>query len=361
MTKKILTYALLAAAALQGQAQSTKLLTAEKANEYGIVYSLPQTALEIEVTARHTIEKRGPFYQYAKKYVGTSDVVTEDSEKWEIIDVKVRPYGVPDSGTQYLMQLKPGALTYVEVDADGMLLAINKEPAAPVEEKAKSKSFPEVKWPTGKEYLDYADEDFIASQSSAKQAQLLAETLMEVRDSRLSLTRGTADVMPADGKQLELMLTSLKKQEKALTEAFVGSSTSEIVSRTFSYIPDEEGKEVLFRMSDFAGFADADDLSGDPVYIEMKIANEATIPATETGEPKRIPKNAVIYRLPSSADITISTLGKTLYQKEILLAQKGVNFGLDPLLFTDKKNPSYATFDPVTGALLEIGDMPRAK
>ena len=39
------------------------------------------------------------------------------------------------------------------------------------------------------------------------------------------------------------------------------------------------------------------------------------------------------------------------------MAQLGMTFGLDPALFTDKKEPSFAVFDPVTGALLEIGSV----
>ena len=357
MTRKILTTVFLAAAVL-GHAQDTKILTAEKSNEYGIVYSLPQTALEIEVTAMHQITKRGPFFLYAKKSIGTGDVVTEDSEKWIITDVKVSPYGVPDSSTQYLMQLKPGALTFVSVDADGMLLAINKEleSAVPVGKRKQEPPTP-TKWPTGREYLEFVDEDFVASQSPAKQAQLLAESLMEVRDSRLSLTRGTADSMPKDGKQLELMLNSLGEQEAAMTRAFTGSTTSEYVTRKFTYIPEGVGKSILFRMSDFAGFVDADDLSGDPVYIETGIANEVVMPVDAKGIEKKLPKNAVIYNLPGSAQVTVSTLGKTLYDKEIQFSQFGTTFGLDPSLFTDKKEPSYATFDPVTGALVEVGVM----
>ena len=34
---------------LAANAQQTKLLTADKHNEYGLVYSLPTTALDIEV------------------------------------------------------------------------------------------------------------------------------------------------------------------------------------------------------------------------------------------------------------------------------------------------------------------------
>lgn len=346
--------------ATSAMAQSTKVLTAEKSNDYGLVYSLPTTALEVEVTATHQVGKKGPFYLYAKKSIGTDKAIAEDFEKWQITDVKVRPYGVSDASTQYLMQLRPGALTSITVDQNGMLLAINKEvevaSGAAVENKKNSEK---VKWPTGNEYLDFVDEDFVASKSSAKQAQLLAESLMEVRESKLALTRGTADAMPADGKQMELMLASLGEQEAALNAAFTGSLSSETVTRKFTFVPDGDAKQILFRMSDFAGFVDADDLSGDPVYIQIETLNQASLPVDAKGEPKKLPKNAVIYNIPGSAQVSISALGKTLFSKEIQMSQLGMTFGLDPNLFTDKKEPSFAVFDPVTGALLEVGSMQR--
>lgn len=344
--------------ASSGWAQATKVLTGEKSNEYGLVYSLPTTALEIEVTASHQVGKKGPYYLYARKSIAADKAVGEDYEKWQITDVKVRPYGVSDSGTQYLMQLRPGALTSITVDADGMLLAINKEVSAPLQSTALQTSpSGSVKWPTGNEYLDFVDEDFVASKSSAKQAQLLAESLMEVREAKLALTRGTADAMPADGKQMELMLASLGEQEAALTAAFTGSVTTEYVTRKYTFVPDGDDSQILFRLSDFAGFVDADDLSGDPVYIRTETVNQASLPLDPKGEPKKLPKNAVIYNIPGSSLVTISSLGKTYYEKEIQMAQNGMTFGLDPALFTDKKEPSFAVFDPVTGALLEIGSI----
>lgn len=357
MKKTILTIACALTVSL-GWSQATKVLTAEKSNEYGLVYSLPITAFEVEVTARHQVTKKGPFYLYAKKSIGNDKAVSQDSEKWEITDVKVRPYGVSDSEEQYLMQLKPGALTSITVDSNGMLLSINKEVSSPSSDGAKKTATTEkVKWPTGNEYLQFVDEDFVASKSSAKQAQLLAESLMEVRDSKLALTRGTADVMPADGKQMELMLASLGEQEAALNAAFTGSVTTEYVTRKFTFMPEAGGKKILFRISDFAGFVDADDLSGDPVYIQVSAVNQATVPLDLKGEPKKLPKNAVIYNIPGSAKLTISALGNNLFEKEFQMSQFGTTFGLDPTLFSDKKSPSYAIFDPITGGLLEIGSM----
>ena len=38
-------------------------------------------------------------------------------------------------------------------------------------------------------------------------------------------------------------------------------------------------------------------------------------------------------------------------------AQLGVQFGLQPSLFSDKKARSYATFNPATGALVKIAEI----
>lgn len=337
--------------------QQTKMLTAEKHNEYGLVYTLPKTAFEIVVTATHEVRKAGPYYQYAKKYVGTDNVITKDSETWTIDNVQMRSYGVPNNSERYLMQLKPGALTYIGVAADGMLLSVNRTPEEPAEWNPDIATRKEGEVMKDNEYLQYVGEDFIASQSSAKQAQLIAENLMEVRDAKISLTRGTADQMPTDGKQLELMLNSLSHQEAVLTAAFLGNVTKETVTRTYTFEPKDEGESVLFRMSDFAGFVSAEDYSGEPVYINVKVTNRGTLPVDAKGEEKKLPKDAVCYNVPGAAEISVSYMGKELYSKEYEVAQYGVVFGLNPILFTDRKEPSFAVFDPATGALREIGVM----
>ncbi|MDE7412828.1 MAG: DUF4831 family protein [Muribaculaceae bacterium] len=367
--RKVFTGIALTAVMLGGlpmMSQQTKLLTADKHNEYGLAYTLPTTVLDIEVTAQRTVSKAGKYYQYAKKFIGTDKVVKADSETWTITNVSVGAHGVPDEEARYLMQLKPGSTSYICVDNSGMILAINKEVTLPgYNEPTRSGSgFDAVEAGKGvgkasvnmQEYLKYVDEDFLASQSSIKQAQMLAENLLEIRDARLSLTRGTADNMPTDGRQLELMLNDLARQEAAITAAFCGVTETETVKRSYVFTPTEDGREVLFRLSDFGGFVGPDDLSGDPVYINVKIGREPELPVDAKGETKKLPKDAVVYCIPGSAQISISTLGETLYEKEMEFGQFGITFGLSPTLFTDKKAPSFAIFNPVTGALVEIGD-----
>lgn len=352
---KITTCVLLTAAVFGASAQQTRILTADKHNEYGLVYTLPNTALSIEVTAQRTLELAGPYWQYAKKYMGTDNVIREDAEKWEILRIKVTPYGVADRETQYLMQLKPGAMTYIAVGEDDMLLAINKEveaDASPsVQGTGQLRERPDIR-----EYLQYVDEDFVSSQSSAKQAQNLAANMMEVRDAKVSLTRGTAETMPADGQQLKLMLASLRHQEEAFGAAFVGMVQRDTLTRVYTYVPGEEDKAVLFRMSDFAGFVDADDYSGDPVYVNVTDVKNAELPVTPNGDVKKLPKDAVMYCIPGTANVSLTYKGRTLWKGTEEIAQYGVEFGLQPSLFSDKKARSYAVFDTATGALREIGE-----
>lgn len=351
--------ALAALLTLPSAAQQTKVLTAEKHNEYGIVYSLPTTALQITVTARKETRKAGPYRQYARTYLGTSNVVDSDAVLWTVTDIEVSEVGVKDSDTQYLMQLKAGAVTYVGVASDGMLLSINTIPDDPdngdFEGVVTQQAVVIRNDGAVDDFLRYADVDFVSAQNSMRQAETVANALMDVRDAYISLTRGTADNMPTDGRQLELMLASLKEQESAFTRAFTGSVSVEEYTRQFLYIPEEEGEEVLFRISDFNGVVEAEDYSGAPVYVKTEILKEGALPLDINGEPKKFPKDGVVYAIPGTARISIYTAQQPLYSKEMEFAQFGTTFGLAPALFSDKKAPSFAKFNPSTGALMEIG------
>lgn len=355
--KKMITVLAIAMVFGGAMAQQTKILTADKHNEYGLVYTLPTTALRIEVTALRTVNKTGPYWKYARKYIGTDKVIQQDAELWKICNVEVTPYGVADTEKQYLMQLKPGALTYIAVGEDNMLAAINKE-VSTAENRSdgdyRVKEAPRQKMDA---YLEYVDGDFISSQSSAKQAQMLAENLMDVREAKVSLSRGTADNMPTDGRQLELMLASLARQERSFSAAFTGISYTDTITRAYTYIPSEENSATLFRMSDFAGFVASDDYSGDPVIISVSDRREGELPVTADGEEKKLPKDAVIYNIPGTARVSISLNGTTLWSGSGEFSQYGVTFGLQPGLFSDRRSRSYAIFDTVTGALKEIGDV----
>lgn len=355
----MLAVAAIAAGLTPCQSQQTRLLTADKHNEYGLVYTLPRTMLRVEVDVECVERKAGPFYQYAKKYIGTDNVVKSDGRVWTVKGVRVTPIGVGDTERRYLMQLKNNSPVTMSVGDNDMLAAINYGEVSLetyVEEEA---GLEIVREGTDvEEFLQYMGEDYLASTSTAKRAQQLSEQLVEIRDSRNALTRGTADNMPSDGRQLELMLDNMQKQERAMTAAFSGSEKVMRQTVTYYYEPDEEGSEVLFRMSDFAGPVDKDNYAGSPVEISVKILEEGKLPVDAKGEEKKLPKDAVMYCIPGRASINITHDGKKLYSSpNVYIAQYGMDFGLDPSIFTDKKDPAYVLFDTATGGVLEKGSV----
>lgn len=336
-------------------AQETKKLTAEKHNEYGLIYSLPQTHLDVEVVATKTTRKAGPYYQYAEKYLGISGAITQDSEEWSLTSVKVTPYGVPDPEEQYLMQFKAGREGYIVVDENGLLLAINTEPVIDTiistTPKAKKKSPLD-----NNDYAKVYSEELLMSASTAKMAEVAAKQLYRIRESRLNLVTGEVDELPADGESFKLIIQQLDEQEAALTALFMGTTQTETVVKHIDYTPVEETTdEVLFRISDLYGVVGADNLSGAPIYLSLQITEEGQLPVDNKGNIKKMPKNAVAYAIPGKAKVTLSDGKKTLFREELPVAQFGVIFGLDPSIFTDKKNPSCATFYPQTGAIRQIG------
>lgn len=357
MLTRFISSIIIASAALGANAQKTAMLTPDQFNGYGVVYTLPYTALEIDVEARHTLLTAGPFHQYAKKQLGATKSIAADEERWEVTSVKVRPYGVPNDSLRYRMQVKAGQPLQLCVADNGMLLAVNTTADAPASTPLPTNPAPLVA-PDADDYLQYVSEDFLSSQSSAKKAQMLAESILEVREARLSLTRGTAETMPSDGRQLELMLASLANQEELMTRAFCGSEQTQTVTSRFTFIPFDEGKYIIARLGDYSGFVEPDDLSGAPIYLQVTPVSEGEVPLDEKGNPRIAPKEGIVYCVPGSARITISSNGRNFYDAEIPLAQLGTTFALDPALFTAKKNPSFATFSPVTGGLREIGVKP---
>ena len=338
-------------------AQESQKLTANKHNEYGIIYALPVTHLNIEIEAVKTIKKAGPYYRYADKYLGVKNPVIKDSETWEIRDVQISPVGVPDKENEYLMKFKSGSAPFLMLDENGLPLSINIEPEEAVVKRKRNK-MPDKSILDGTDYASAFTEDMIASESMMKRAETTAAKIFELRESRNDLVSGNADQMPPDGQSLELMLNELNRQEQMLTAMFTGTTQTETKVFRVDYVPtkDVDG-DVVFRMSDVNGVVDKNDLSGDPVYITLKTTEKGELPVNDKGETKKIPNGAVMYTIPGKANVTLTYHGKTIATENVEVAQFGVAFGLEPKMFTDKKAPAYVIFNPESGSIKELGTL----
>lgn len=339
-------------------AQTTQKLTANKVNEYGLIYTLPVTEIKLTVETEKTVKQPGEFFRYAKKYLGI-DPITEASSTYSLKSVTITPQGAADESQRYLVQFKSGSSPFMMLNEADFPIAINTEnvpaqdaPALPVAVPAK---------PTilqTKTAAQAVTAEMLQSPSSAKRAELAAARIFELRQSRSDIISGTAENMPADGQAMQLALDNLSAQEQALTAMFIGTVQTSTEVASFTVRPngdDDESQQVFARLSVLDGIVDASNLSGDPIVVDIKAIDHGILPVNDKGEVKRFPKGGFAYRIPGSAHVSVLFDGRRIADADISVAQYGVVFGLDPNLFTDKKAPAYAILDPVTGAITELG------
>lgn len=346
------------ACSLFANAQTTQRLSASKANDYGLIYTLPRTVLDITIEAEHTEQQPGEFFNYARLKLGRNDAITSPSLSVAIKSITITPRGIGNPDNKWLVQFKPGATPFIILDENNCPVAVNTErftptptPELPVPVKAAPTP---LETPAAAQAVT---QEMTLSSSLSKRADLAAQRIFELRENRSDLISGQADNTPPDGKSLQLALDNLSAQEEALTAMFVGTEKRFTTVSTVTFEPDSESisNEIFVRLSPIDGVVDANDLSGAPIYISLDILEEGELPLNERGEAKTFPKGGLAYNIPGRAAVTLSYEGRQIARQEVNLAQLGVTFGLDPKLFADKKQPSKLLLDPTTGAIILLG------
>jgi hypothetical protein len=319
--------------------------------EEGVVYYLPKTQIEVKVTVTHTTYTPGKLCQYANQYLKLQNISVNPNQYWKIKSFQVNPIGVPDVEKAYSIKLKEKiATSQVELTKDGIIKAINT--TAPKEEKAEQEPRPSEK-AKRVDPSQYMTEEILMAGSTNKMAELIAKEIYNIRESKNSLTRGQADYMPQDGTSLQIMLTNLEIQEKAMTEMFSGYTES--TDHTFTFYIEPEKKDCEFivcRFSKKLGVLENDDMAGEPIYIS--ISNESAIPAPSTEEPKgKKIEDGIIYNIPGKGKIVIKSSGKVYHEEKFPITQFGETEILTNGLFSKKIN-TRVIFNPITGGISKI-------
>ena len=327
---------------------------AVKANNFGITYSLPKTTLVVDAEVTKTTCKAGPYYQYAEKYLGVKDAVTEDKVYYELGKLSLINKGVPDADNTYIVEFKGGTVApYAYLTEDGLLCSINAEYTP--EESELETIQKNAKKTTKTNDASVLSEELLMAGSTARQAEVAAKQIYRIRESRLNILTGESDNLPPDGAAMKLVIQQLEEQEKALTNLFVGILTKETSHYEVSITPyDDLDKEVLFRFSSRMGIVNADDLGGDPVYMNLKATDRAPALDAKEAEKKEKSMKGIIYNIPGKANIEIIMNRKTLYKGEAQITQFGTREGLAPVMFEDKKAPVKVYFYSETGAIKQI-------
>lgn len=355
--KKTIFLAAAALLTLSAAAQTSQKLSAGKANDYGLIYSLPVTGLDIYIEAELNEEHPGEFHNYARRHLGINDAVTEDKLSAGLRSVIIVPRGIATDRNRQLAQFKSGTSAFITLTPENLPLGINTEET--VDRPPVQIPQPRAAAPTpldGEGARQAVTSEMARSGSTAKKAELAAQRIFELRETRSDILSGQAENPPADGTAMQLVLENLAAQEAALTAMFAGTKSTRTVVEKVTVVPDStdiDGR-VIARLSAVDGIISPDDLSGMPITIDVKVIERGKLPVNEKGEPKTFPKGGVAYCVPGLAQVSVKCNGRTVASADVTLSQLGVVFGLNPALFIDKKEPYKVIFDPTTGAVVEL-------
>lgn len=336
--------------ATTAHAQTEVLTGVTRGKDYGVVYTLPKTQIELEIKANKIKYIPGEFSKYANRYLRLNNVSTDPEEYWELTSVKVTPIGVPNGDATYFVKLKDKTVApLMELTENGVIKSINvpyTKSNAP-KTQAATPTIPNKVNPR-----DFLTEEILIASSTAKMAELVAKEIYNIRESKNALLRGQADNMPSDGEQLKIMIDNLNTQEEAMTEMFAGTRDKEEKTFTIRLTPDKELENaVAFRFSKKLGVVSNDDLAGVPYYISLKDLKTVKMPQED--EKKKKDLDGIAYNVPGQALLTLTDGKKKLYEGEIPVTQFGITEYLAPVLF-NKNSTIKVYFNPNTGGLLKV-------
>jgi hypothetical protein len=314
-----------------------------------LVYGLPQTLFSVSVDMERTIEKPGPYSKFAEDFLGLQNVVTSETEYWTITGLTVKTHEEVDPSSFYIIETNTLFQTNVlALKKEGYILDLN-----PADNSVEKIIFGNKGINTGLPGIfDLGSDEYYLSQNDTvykrvsidstfiripflveKKKKLTADQLagkaakrlMELRDGKILILTGEANVFP----QSEAAINEINRLEKEYTELFAGKSWKESKTLSFKLLPNKEmiGKQVvLFRFSEKTGPLAVSEKGGIPVTVEL-IPEQKTrnlkIISSQQPESSGTKYDKLFYRVPDVVNVKINKGPETLFNSRKLIYQFG--------------------------------------
>lgn len=331
----------------------------------GVIYSLPRTG--IRVVAEVSQEKffRGPYSEFALKYLGVKNAATSDAELWKINDLKMETFGEPDPAE---MHKATGAVaSMISLSANGVLIGINSSVKGESAKTYTSVFTDNVEIPR-EVWSDVSMHSFIEGKDSTRRtgdklktleekAAEAAQDILKLRKRKALTLAANYDKLPPDGKAYQVMVEELNKIIGDYESLFIGKSYKSSHKYVFEVVPDSKGSKaiVAFRFSANGGILPESNVSGKPIMLEL----DPNADLVRNGEQKSAPvagetsSNGLFYRTPGIVVARLLNGSDVLAQARLSMAQYGVVTPIPDGL----TNGEYSIeFHPVTGALQRVGN-----
>ncbi len=317
----------------------------------GFVYSLPLTTLKIDADIVMTRTIRGPYYRFAEKYMGIINVPRQSSIEWNLATVRLETLTESDPASYYLIRSlsgKPDMSGFVQLRNEGLVVDINltgkvplhvhsaTEPPDPIYFKDISIESNVLLSSDTLYKTILTDSTFIKvpvlrnqliERTIDEKAREAADLIFKLRKRRFHLVSANYDLMP-QGVAMEHAIKELDELEEEYLSLFIGKQYAERETLTFYFTPDpdEESEHIeLFEFSRSNGVVSRS--TADSEVVSLKITQEGKTAMLKSNAALTLGStitNAVYYRVPDRAGVSLDFGSRSLIRERIPVYQYGV-------------------------------------
>jgi len=340
----------------------------------GIIYALPRTLIQVDVTVEQKELLAGPLRNYAEEYMGITNFISENGFEYSIKDIKLIPVSEPDPEQYYFITQvektsREAWQTIMTLNGHGMVTslgAVNEGQAGAANGLKSSLGDDEVIALFSK-YADlnlYAKVDTIVRTINIDtitienytfkttmtdkplevKAREVADMIHRIREGRYNLLIGYPEVNYSEGA-LKFMNEELLKLEEEYLHLFTGAVVKSNLTYSFTFLPGPEnsGSSVpIFHLSESTGIAEG---SGGGEQGMILVESHGNASVLSSGEAN--PGGGLVYRIPEEAEVKLIYNGNTVVQIHTAISQFGRVASL-PV------NVSNVEFDGTTGGLKSL-------
>ena len=349
------------------ETQIKKIDSAKLISDQGIVYALPKTNIRFKVEAVRTDIFPGPYYEYAEKYMGLTDVPEKRETIWQISNIVIETYNDMDPENLYL--LEPSGQFNVDLKSlinNGFIFPVNKQMVQKYEnqfygisELGNDLVFKDlsVSKYVGEEQVTYykrvqrdslfAKVPVVKTQSVYKSFEDKAEEassfIFMIREKRFELITGMADYYP-DGEALNAALKELDRLENEYMDLFIGKKITSTYTANFEFTPSEKDLHqpyFIFRFNEEKGVLPANDLTGRPIIVELETLKQVEpisnlIYKNENPEEPRY-RDKIYYRIPDLVKVKVYDGSSLIALRKVAIEQYGQVVQIPAMYFMDEE------------------------
>jgi hypothetical protein len=328
----------------------------------GTFYALPRTIIRINVTIDKIENYKGPYAEYAMRFLGLKNVVQASTVEYKISDIAITTLAEPDPDQYYFLELgtktgKGEVSSLLSLSESGLILGtlpsrtdtvykqvmMNNQETPAVTEKD---IFPEIfKYSTDMSVFEKVDtiirkfsidtmtmerqvlKRTMVEKSPEQKAKEAADFISKIKDNRFNLVSGFQEVN-YNRETLEYMDNQLKILEREYMKLFTGISIHRSLTFSYSYTPNpnQVNTEVpVFKFSKTKGIMDLDEPGGK--IITVRVQRSGTTNAV-SNYLKKAPENSkshgFFYRIPEQARVNVKVDENLQEETQCLVSQLGI-------------------------------------